>query len=33
MASWVRWLLRMQEIRSSKPPVATGIYDPNKSQE
>ena len=32
MAKWVRQLLRMQEIRSSNPPVVTGICDPNKSR-
>ena len=32
LRSWVRELLRMQEIRSSKPPVVTGICDLNKSR-
>ena len=32
MAYWVWQLLCMQEIRSSYPPVVTGIYDPKKSR-
>ena len=32
MAKWARQLFRMQEIRSSNPPLVTGICDPNKSR-